>query len=329
MRMKIINISKITGLVCISVIVIMTNLSFTIGNEITSPPECLSKQAIQVSNFSKPGYKPVSDTCTYVKNGVQLNDNFLYKEWCEETFDNGNYIYEAYKNIAFNIKYTPEPKSTDFWQTPLDTTRLKKGDCEDIVFNFFSKLPPDQKNAEIVWGWVIDKQREVGTAHVWYQLTDKKWQKYIVEGFSNDWNGIIPMWIVEDTETRKPILTMSHCMLNKLSHLLPDVEDWNICQTLVALFQSKGFISHVPSHQLFLQDMSIQLHFSDFEYIEYPESTQHKSRQYAQFLDGSPGQTLNLNIDKNICDILKKLRDVFSRYEYQKESCQAKHTSLS
>ncbi len=49
-------------------------------------------------------YKPVLETCSYLENGEELNDNFLYKKWCEETFDNGNYIYEAYKNIAFNIK---------------------------------------------------------------------------------------------------------------------------------------------------------------------------------------------------------------------------------
>lgn len=263
------------------------------------------------------------------RRGGELNDNFLYKEWCEETFDNGNYIYEAYKNIAFNIKYTPDPKRTDFWQTPLETTKRKRGDCEDIVFHFFSKLPPNQKNAEIVWGWVIDKRREIGKAHVWYQLTDKKWQKYVVEGFSKDWNGIIPMGIVENTETRNPILIISHGMVSRLSRLLPEVEEWNMCQTLVDLFTSKDFISHVPGSQFFLQDMSIQLHLSDLEYIEYPANTQYKSRQDTQSLDDSPGRKMIPNMDKKICNIFKKLHKVFSRYENQKESYQAKHTDLS
>ena len=59
-------------------------------------------------NFSKPGFKPVPDECPYPENNGLLQDNFMYKEWCEETFENGKYIYEAYKDIAFNIKYTPE-----------------------------------------------------------------------------------------------------------------------------------------------------------------------------------------------------------------------------
>ncbi|MCP4369105.1 MAG: hypothetical protein GY797_13480, partial [Deltaproteobacteria bacterium] len=80
----------------------------------------------------------------------------------------------------------------------------------DVVSHFFSQLPPNQKNAEIVWGRVIDKKSAVGRAHVWYQLTDKKGQKYVVEGFSRDWNGITPMEIVENTEKRIPILTISH-----------------------------------------------------------------------------------------------------------------------
>jgi hypothetical protein len=155
-------------------------------------------------------YKPVLDTRSYIEDGGELNDNFQYKEWCEETFDNGKHIYEAYKNIAFNIKYTTEPNNTDFLLTPLEIARLKRSEGEDVVFHFFSQLPPNQKNAEIVWGWVIDKQSAVGRAHVWYQLTDKKGQKYVVEGFSKDWNGIIPMDIIQDAETRKPIFTISH-----------------------------------------------------------------------------------------------------------------------
>jgi hypothetical protein len=336
--MKIANIIKITGLIFISFSVIMTKLSFTIGNEITNQPEYLSEQDIQVSNLSNLGYKPVPDTClpvpesrqtgAYVEDTGELNDNFLYKDWCEKTFDNGNYIYEAYKNITFNIKYSPDPLSTDFWQTPLETTRLKKGDCEDVVFHFFSKLPPNQNNAEIVWGWVIDRKSEVGRAHVWYQLIDKQWQKYIVEGFSKDWKGIIPMGIVENTETRKPILTISHSMVSRLSSLLPEVEEWNMCKILVDLFTSAGFISHIPGHQFFLQGMSIQLHLSDLEYIEYPANSRYAFLQDNQSLVDSPGEKIIPNMDKNICDIFKKLREVFSRYKNQKGNYQSKDTGL-
>ncbi len=212
MSMKTRNITKVFGLVCTSIMINLVNISFTIGDEI-------------MDTFSNLGYKPVPDTCSYVEDGGELNDNFLYKEWCEETFNNGNCVYEAYKNIAFNIEYTPEPNMTDFWQTPVETARLKKGDCEDIVFHFFSQLPPDLKNAEIIWGWVINKRSKIGKAHVWYQLTDKKGQQYIVEGFSKDWNGIIPMGILENTETRRPIFTIAHSSVSRLASSVPKVDD--------------------------------------------------------------------------------------------------------
>jgi hypothetical protein len=319
-RMKIRNILKIIGLACIPVMIIMANISLTVGND-----QSELVQAGITGNFLRPGYRPVSDTCPYVGDGYDLNDNFLYKEWCEETFDNGNHIYEAYKNIAFNIEYTPEPPETDFWQTPLETARLKKGDCEDAVFHFFSQLLPKQTNAEIVWGWVIDKRNGVGWAHVWYQLTDKRGQKYVVEGFSEDWNGIIPMDIVRDTETRKPIFTISHCMASRLSHMFPEVEDWQMCQTLVNLFAATSFITSVSGNQFYPQDTSIQLYLSAHEFIEYPVNPQSKSREYTQFLNCSSasGRKVIPNVNKRISNIFAKLHEVFSRYENQNRNIES------
>ena len=95
-------------------------------------------------SFAKPGFRPVPDECPYPDNNGKLHDNFMYKEWCEQTFDNGKYIYEAYKDIAFNIEYTPEQAKTDIWQTPFETRRSKKGDCEDAVF-LFSHIFPQNK----------------------------------------------------------------------------------------------------------------------------------------------------------------------------------------
>jgi hypothetical protein len=274
MRMKIRNILKITALVCIFVMISMANISLTVGNEVTG-------------DFSKPGYKPVPDTCPYVGDGSKLNDNFLYKKWCEETFYNGDYVYEAYKNIAFNIEYTPEPPETDFWQTPLETARLKKGDCEDAVFHFFSQLLPKQTNAEIVWGCVIDKRNGVGWAHVWYQLTDKKGQKYVVEGFSNDWNGIIPMIIIEDTESRRPILTITHSAVGKFTSSLPKADNSQNPQSLVDLFAATNFFNCDSGN----------IPFSQGKYT-----------------------LLLAKKSKEISNILNKLHEVFSRYERQKEN---------
>ena len=210
MSMKTRNITKVFGLVCTSIMVNLVNISFTIGDEI-------------MDTFSNVGYKPVPDTFSYVKDGGELNDNFLYKEWCEETFNNGNCVYEAYKNIAFNIEYTEEPYKTDIWQTPLETAKLGKGDCEDVVFHFFSQLPLNMGNAEIVWGRIFDSRRDY--SHVWYQLTSKTGQLYVVEGFSKDWNGIIPMGIVENTETRRPIFTIAHSSVSRLASSVPKVDD--------------------------------------------------------------------------------------------------------
>ena len=96
-------------------------------------------------SYSKLGYKPVPDECPYPDNSSKLYDNAMYKEWCEDTFDGGKYIYDAYKEIAFNIEYTPEQAKTDIWQTPFETSRSQKGDCEDAVFLFSSHLPSEQK----------------------------------------------------------------------------------------------------------------------------------------------------------------------------------------
>ncbi len=356
--MKTRNISKTIRLVCTSLMIGMVNMSFTIGNEITDPLECSHGHPICLSvpvpalhnhsslsarqscdgqagaviwadNILKLGYKPVPDTYAYVEDIGELSDNFLYKKWCEKTFDNGNYIYEAYKNVAFNIEYTHETPKTDFWQTPTETARLKRGDCEDAVILFFSKLPPKQKDAEIVWGWTIDKRSGVGRAHVWYQLTDKKGQKYVVEGFSKDWNGIIPMDIVQDTEKRKPILIISHCMISRLSRLLPEVEDWQMCQTLVDLFSTTNYEVHVSERQSFAQDMSIKVHLSEWEFIAYSTSTKEVYLRNAQFHGFSTGHKTIPNVNKETSNILKKLHEVFSRYEGQKKGVISNYAGLS
>lgn len=318
MKMKARNIHTITGLIYIIIIVNMVNMPFTTGD--VRPDGILAGKA---ANFSNRGFKPVPDGPPQVKDGERIIDNILYKEWCKETFENGNYIYEAYKNIAFNITYTPEPNKTDFWQTPIETDRQKKGDCEDSVIHFFSQLPPNQKNAEIVWGWAINNQTAIGRAHVWYQLTDRRGQVYIVEGFSNDWNGIIPMYIIQEIESRKPIFKISHCMVNRLSHLFPEVESWQMCQTLVDLFTSTDFVTYVSGSQPFSRETNIQHHLSNNEFFEYPANMQGSSRMYTQFLNYTPGRNAVPHVNKEISNILKKLHKVFTRYERQKKEAGA------
>ncbi|MCF6154554.1 MAG: hypothetical protein E3K36_04730 [Candidatus Brocadia sp.] len=168
------------------------------------------------------GYKPVKDIWTEkpivacAPDGNSIPDNPLYKEWCINTFNNGEQIYEAYKEIAFGIDYRAEPPKTDDWQTPIETRQRKKGDCEDSVFLFFSQLSGLDIDGDIVWGWVVDKDTSIAFAHVWYQLFDKRGRAYVVEGFSKEWNGIIPEGMVAGTEERMPTLMLRHNRVNRL-----------------------------------------------------------------------------------------------------------------
>ena len=168
------------------------------------------------------GYKLVEDPCpvkpliTYTADGNTIPNNHLYREWCVNTFRNGEQIYEAYKEIAFEINYRAEPSKTDYWQTPVETKKSKQGDCEDSVFLFFSKLSGLDIDGDIVWGWVVDKENSVAFAHVWYQLSDKRGRPYIVEGFSKEWNGIIPVEMLAEGESRVPTLMLRHNQVNRV-----------------------------------------------------------------------------------------------------------------
>lgn len=183
---------------------------------------------------------------------------------------------------------------------------------------FFSQLPSDQKSAEFVWGWVINNKSAIGRAHVWYELSDKRGNKYIVEGFSNDWNGIIPTEIVQETETRKPIFKISHCMVSKLSSLFPEVRNWQMCQTLIDMFASTDFITYVSGNQSFSRETNIQHRLSNHEYFEYPTNMQDRNWIYTQFLNYSHGRQMVPGVNKKISNILEKLHGIFTRYQDQK-----------
>ena len=170
------------------------------------------------------GYKPVEDPWPMESAVASYSENILdnqpYKEWCTKNFRNGDQIYEAYKEIAFNIDYRAEPEKTDYWQTPVETRQKKQGDCEDSVFLFFSKLSELDIDGDLVWGWVVDKNNSIAFAHAWYQLFDKQGRQYIVEGFSKEWNGIIPSEMIGDKEERVPTLILRH---NQVNHIVDEV----------------------------------------------------------------------------------------------------------
>ena len=318
MKMKI--IIKISILVCMAMAVIMVNLMGISGYDHTGNRRLAWKTSRHEYNWSgkssQLGYKPVPDVLEHKKvkgdtSSRQIHsreyDNYLYEQWCEETFDNGMYIYAAYKNIAFNIKYKPEAKKTDFWQTPIETDRLMNGDCEDAVFLLSSQLPSNQENAEIVWGWVIDKQSKAGRPHVWYQLVDKKGQKYIVEGFSKDWNGIIPMEIAKEYESRKPILAIPHTKVTELANLLLEANGRQACWSLINLLRPT---IDFDNRNYLLKTKTKPLHFS-YEFTGHIANTQDESWTPAN-------HRMRPKMRKEIFNIFKKLHKMFLRYDEQK-----------
>ena len=277
-------------------------------------------ESIWATKRSRLGYKPVPSLPQYKKvkrepasrqDYAREYDNYLYEKWCEETFDNGKCIYDAYKNIAFNIKYEPETNKTDFWQTPIETGRLRRGDCEDAVFLFFSRLPLDQENAEIVWGWVTDKQSKVRRAHVWYQLNDKKGQKYIVEGFSKDWNGIIPMEIARNCEARKPLLTIPHNKVIRLVSLLSGEDDRQDYRILTNLLRPTALSNTDFENKEHMLKSKTRYKNFNYEFVGYPVNNQYKSWN-------SASHKVFPVMRKEIFNIFRKLRKMFLRYDEQK-----------
>ncbi|MHC4138263.1 MAG: hypothetical protein ACYSR1_00135 [Planctomycetota bacterium] len=271
----------------------------------------------RADNFSKPVYKPVPDECPYPDNEGKLLDNFMYKDWCEETFKDGKYIYEAYKDIAFNMKYTPEQPKTDIWQTPYETSKSKKGDCEDAVFLFASHLSSMQKNTKIIWGWVIDKGSKIARAHVWPQLTDRAGRQYIVEGFSKDWDGIIPLEIVEKTELRKPIFTITYTEFCRLSSLVSKPDSWQTYQSLINLCTSANFIEFY-SRNLNISQGRDSYFDPDYGFIGYLLDTQKKSYKDMKPRRYSTRPNMSSTMCKEISSIFKKLHELFVRGERQR-----------
>ena len=164
------------------------------------------------------GFYPVSskDKSSTLTDSSELPHNPLYKEWCQKEFVNGVYIYEAYRQIAFNIEFTPEPSRVDLWQTPSETMRILGGDCEDAILLFHQLLLPHYNDGEIIWGIVHNLKNQTSFAHVWFQLYDKKGNLYIVEPFSGDWNGIIPDEAIKKSERRERIIGIPNAIISDI-----------------------------------------------------------------------------------------------------------------
>ncbi|MDR4505568.1 MAG: hypothetical protein MRK01_12380 [Candidatus Scalindua sp.] len=315
-------IPKITGLICITTIVGVVNVPHSFCSD--QPGKAVFGGTAAV-NDSRLDYRPVPEVsqCNESEWGVSgqkgirtKHDNIPYRKWCEETFVNGNYIYTAYKEIAFNITYTPEQEKADFWQTPSETARIKRGDCEDAVFLFFSHIHPKQKYAEIVWGWVIDRKSMIGKAHVWYQIKDKKAQTYVVEAFSQDWNGIIPLDVLERNEIRKPIFVIAHTTIGSLVKSLRKTDNSQKKEAEKELFRETG-LGREERDQPFSQEWATLFSLPDNDLFERVITMQHKSRVSNRPQRFFHKRNLSLNM-KEISNIVTKLHEVLSRHINQR-----------
>ncbi|MFQ5787716.1 MAG: transglutaminase domain-containing protein [Thermodesulfobacteriota bacterium] len=211
-----------------------------------------------------------------------IPDNPEFKKWCIEAFEYGEYVYEVYKKIAFNVKYTPEQCETDSWKTPLETYKSKEGDCEDVAFLFLNGLALSQRNAGIVWGWVFDKRTGIARAHVWCELMARDGEKYIVEGFCKNWSGIISMKKIDKFEKRIPTFKLS-CF--EFCRLANSYHGWNIL---------------VDCDELFVVDG---------DYITYGGGNITNDI----ILHQNPGRNIKTYNKKQVSNILVKLHELFSR----------------
>jgi len=143
-------------------------------------------------------------------------ENLSYQKWCKDTFINGDFVYEAYRQIAFGVKYVQEPPQNDFWQTPLETLHRCAGDCEDAILLFNNNLPRQYSNGKILWGVMEDLNKGIEFAHVWFELIDRKGHLYIVEPFTENWDGIIPIELLKTGKIKKKILGIPGRLISEL-----------------------------------------------------------------------------------------------------------------
>ena len=188
-------------------------------------------------------------------------ENPSFKVWCESKFLHGNSIYNAYRQIAFQIRYTEEPPQNDFWQTPLETIHRHAGDCEDAVLLFNNFLPHNINNGRIVWGIIEDLKNNVTFAHVWFELVDRKGELYLVDPFTNDWNGITHLMLLKDKRIKKEIVGIPNKLIGDL--LDNDLELGSIRRLMV-----KDGRMFDPNLSMIINDIFAKLRRVSLRYIE-------------------------------------------------------------
>ncbi len=188
-------------------------------------------------------------------------------------------------------------------------------------FFFFSHLLPSQENAEIVWGWVVNRQNGVVKAHVWYQLKDREEKEYIVEGFSGDWDGIMPMEIVNKKEARKPILRITHIEVRWLLNIISRPDSWYIYKILANSYRSTNFVKN-ENHSKNKSQSPFTRCQLDAKRIGNMKTLREYMSSWNQSVDYRRVNTISGN---KILKIFIKLHELFTRYAKQGVDNNANH----
>ena len=90
------------------------------------------------------------------------------------------------------------------------------------------------------------------------------------------------------------------------------------------MFTPTNLVTYVSGERNYSRYDTIQLRLSDYEFIEYPVNMQNGPGRFTQFLSYTPGRgerqfaLTALYKNKEISNIMKKLHEVFTRFENQK-----------
>ncbi|MCP4255083.1 MAG: hypothetical protein GY775_17095, partial [Candidatus Scalindua sp.] len=137
-------------------------------------------------------------------------------------------------------------------------------------------------------------------------------KEYIVEGFSNDWNGIIPMDIVRKTETRNPILKITHLEASRLSSLVSRPDSCDTYQMLADLHRSTDFLK-IENQRKTISQSTVTHYHLDVNSI----GINSMSREYQTYWNQPVNHRIKTAVSKEISKIYKKLYELFTRYENQ------------
>ena len=89
--------------------------------------------------------------------------------------DNIELLKDVLYECGQKFKYMPEPLGLDYWQTPIETEKLKTGDCEDlsvwVIDRAYSSIVGG--SLYIVWGTDMS-----GQGHSWIEYEDDNGERY-------------------------------------------------------------------------------------------------------------------------------------------------------